>query len=358
MKIALVHDFLCSIGGSERVFQVLAEEFQEADLYTLAYNPKTTLPFFQTRTIYTTGLNPLIRNANAFRWSFPLATFAMQNLDLSGYDIVLSSSATVAKYVRAKNHLCYCYIPTRALWNTNEYFKKSWKRAIIAPFLRFLRQRDYNVAQKIDHFIAISNVSKRAIQDTYHREADVLMCPIDTDQFRPHGLHRQESYLLVSRLEKWKCVEYAIDAFNQSGKELKVIGSGSEAAFLKQKAKSNIAFLGEVDDATLIKEYNLCRAVIFTPLLEYGLIPLEANACGTPVICYGKGGVCETMLSHDASQNPTAFFFYEQTPAALIEAVERFEQLSFDPNHLIQHAGQWSIPSFKYAMREKVLSKF
>ena len=140
MKIAIVHDYLCGIGGSERVFQYMCEEFQEADAYTLAYNPTMTLPYFKGRNIRTTWLNRYVQSMDAFRWSFPLATYVMESLDLSDYDVVLSSSATVAKYVRVPNgkHVCYCYIPTRALWQTGEYFGKSRTAALIKPLLSWV----------------------------------------------------------------------------------------------------------------------------------------------------------------------------------------------------------------------------
>jgi hypothetical protein len=140
MKVAIVHDYLCGMGGSERVFQYICEEFEEADAYTLAYNPERTLPYFKRREIRTTWLNHFVQSMDAFRWSFPFATHVMESLDLSEYDLVLSSSATVAKYIRVPNgkHVCYCYIPTRALWQTGEYFGGSWKSNLIKLFLRIL----------------------------------------------------------------------------------------------------------------------------------------------------------------------------------------------------------------------------
>lgn len=357
MRIALVHDHLCGIGGSERIFQYLCEEFAEADVYTLAYNPKTTLPFFAHRKIHTTWMNRWIQSSEAFRWAFPIAASVMQRLDLSHYDLVLSSSATTAKYVKAPKgrHLCYCYIPTRALWHYDEYFGVSFKRYFIKPFLKGLKKRDFRVAQNIDRFIAISESSRNYIQQYYHRDAEVVYCPIDTDRFRPHH-GKLDHYLLVSRLETWKKVEYAIEAFNALGKPLKIVGTGSEEAKLRKMAKSNIVFLGSLSDEDLAKEYALCKAIIFTPFLEYGLIPLEANAAGTPVICYGYGGVEETMIpvGHPSHRPPTAVFFNEQTSTSLSDAVRIFEATSFDQDVLVQHASQWSIGSFKKNMRERI----
>jgi glycosyltransferase involved in cell wall biosynthesis len=356
MKIAIVQDHLCCIGGSERIFQYLCEEFPEADAYTLAYNPSKTCPFFLTRKINTTWLNKFLQSMEAVRWSFPLATYAMQSIDLSKYDIVISSSATVAKYVLVPNgkHICYCYLPTRALWHFDQYFGNSIKAKLVKPILPYLKKRDYTAAQKVDHFIAISNSSREYIKQYYDRDAEVIYCPIETDKF--YSSERKGShYLIISRLQHWKKIDYAIEAFNKLGLPLRIIGTGKEESTLRSMAKSNIIFLGAVDDKTLAHEYSEARAVIFTPFLEYGLIPLEANASGTPVICYGKGGITETMIPAGnrgaLGESPTAVFFYEQTADALITAIRQFETCKFKNADLVKHAAKWSVASFKEKIR-------
>lgn len=359
MKIAIVHDYLCGIGGAERVFQYICEEFPEADAYALACNPSKTYPYFSTRKIRTTWLNNFVQSMDSFRWSFPIATYAMESIDLSKYDIVLSSSATVAKYVRVPNgrHICYCYIPTRAIWHFDQYFGNNIKAKILKLILPYLRKRDYIAAQRINHFIAISNDSKNYIKQYYNRDADVIYCPIETDKFRPSD-ERGDHFLIVSRLEHWKRVDYAVEAFNKLGLPLRIIGTGKEESTLRSMAKSNITFLGAVDDEALAREYSKARAVIFTPFLEYGLIPLEANASGTPVICYGKGGITETMVPAGKGLKkddaPTAVFFYEQTAVSLIEAIHHFETYTFNSADLVRHASKWSVPSFKKNIRHTV----
>lgn len=359
MKVAIVHDYLCGMGGAERVFQYICEEFSEADAYALAYNPDSTLPYFKGRDIRTTWLNRYVQSMDAFRWSFPLATYVMESLDLGRYDVVLSSSATVAKYVRVPHgkHICYCYIPTRALWQTSEYFGASRKAALIKPFLPYLQRRDFAAAQRVNQLIAISKTTKNHIASTYGRDSQVIFSPIDLEQFTP-SRRRGDHFLIVSRLEQWKRVDYAIEAFNILGLPLRVIGVGNEGARLRAMARPNITFLGVVDDARLAREYAEARAVIFTPFLEYGLIPLEANASGTPVICYGKGGNTETMIPWsnglEASDSPTAVFFYEQTAQALGAAVRQFERATFESDRLVQHAARWGIPAFKRQLRAAV----
>ncbi len=356
MKLAIVHDYLCSIGGSERIFQYMCEEFPEADAYTLAYNPVTTFPYFKDRGIRTTWLNRFVQSTAAFRWSFPLATYVMQSLDLSRYDVVLTSSATVAKYVNVPNgrHICYCYIPTRAIWHFDEYFGASLKARLLKVVLPYLKRRDLAAARNVDRFIAISQASKQYIRQYYDRDADVVYCPIELDKFRPSA-KKGKHYLIVSRLERWKKLDYAVEACTRLAVPLRVIGAGPEEQHLRAIAGPTVTFLGAVDDATLAREYSEAAAVIFTPFLEYGLIPLEANASGTPVICYGKGGIVETMVpaGEPAGRGDaaTAVFFDKQSADALVDALRRFETLRFDSDALVRHAQRWGVPSFKRNLR-------
>ncbi len=359
MKVAIVHDYLCSKGGSERVFQYICEAFPEADVYTLAFNPHKTFSYFSKRAIQTTWLQPFIRSSTTFRWLFLLGTKAIQSLDFSKYDLVVSSSTTVAKYLSAPRalHICYCYMPTRAIWHFENYFGGNWISKLLAPLLPFLKKRDFAAAQKVNRFLTISQSSQNYIQQYYARDSEILYCPIDLSQLT-FSAKKKDHYLIVSRLEYWKRVDYAVEAFNSLGLPLKIIGTGSEKEKLRALAKENISFLGEVDDATLAREYSECKAVVFTPFLEYGLIPLEANASGTPVIAYGHGGIRETMIPTDNSEKkiPTAMFFYEQTANALSDCIKKFETFQFDPAALREHALKWDSSTFIPNFREKVLS--
>ena len=360
-KVAIVHDYLCSKGGSERVFQYICEAFPEADVYTLSFRPEKTFPYFANRPIRTTWLQPFVRSSRAFRWTFPMGTLAIQSFDFSDYDLIVSSSTTVAKYLSAGGafHICYCYMPTRALWHFDHYFGSRWLAQFLKPVLPLLKKRDFAAAQKVDRFLTISQSSQTYIREYYKRDSEVLYCPIDARQFS-FSAKKKNHYLIVSRLEHWKRVDYAIEAFNILGLPLKVIGTGSEEEKLRRLAKENISFLGEVDDATLAREYSECKAIVFTPFLEYGLIPLEANASGTPVIAYGHGGIRETMIPVGDLQGrrPTALFFYEQTAEALIASIQKFETLEFDPLLLREHALQWDSSAFIPKFREKVLSLY
>jgi glycosyltransferase involved in cell wall biosynthesis len=363
LKLALVHDQLLTSGGSERVFLTIAKAFPQADIFTLAYNPATTLEGYKALGVKTIWPRGLIRSHDAFKRVFAPGTLAMERLDLRGYDLVLSSSATVAKYARRHrgNHICYCYYPTRAIWEPTTYFGEGGgvSRAIFARLLPWLRRRDLEAAQRVSRFVAISDASREAIHRYYDREADVLHCPIETERFRPRGpVHRESSFLLVSRLERWKRVEYAVEAFSRLGMPLKIVGSGPDAARLERMAGPSIEFLGSLNDDQLTLEYQRARAVIFTPELEFGLIPLEANAAGTPVIALGRRGVLETMVPastngrHDG--RPTAVFFPDPTADALEGALLRFEGISWDTDTLIRHAGNFSEARFQDRIRRIV----
>ena len=361
-KIALIQDSLLIKGGSERIFQYMVEAFPDADIFTLAYNPLTTWPAFKRYQINTSWANPFIQSHARFKILFPFATQVMKNWELKGYDVVLSSSATVAKYVSRIDglHVCYCYYPTRAIWNPDGYFNNNGlKERAFRAVLPHLRKQDLIAAQNVDQFIAISKATQAAIKEIYGLPSEVMSCPIDFDRFK-HGRYEEKMdyFLIVSRLEHWKQVGYAIEAFNKLGLPLKIIGSGSEEIALKSIAKDNIHFLGDVDDSTLAQEYGRAKAVIFTPELEYGLVPLEANAAGTPVIALGKGGVTETMVpannAVDTSTSPTAVFFDEPSSTALSNAIRFFDRVEFDRDELIAHASRYSIPAFKSQIQDYI----
>lgn len=359
MKLALIQDQLLTPAGSERVFLYMAQEFREADLFTLAYNPDTTWPELREFDIRTSWLNPLVQNHDRFKTAFPLSTYVMQNWDFNKYDVILTSSATTAKYIRNHHarHICYCYYPTRALWTSGKYFdgaRSGLREKIFKATHGWLKRRDYEAAQRVDRFIAISDDTSAAIRRFYDRDSEVLFSPIDVDRFAPGAAEtRTDRYLIVGRMERWKRTDFAIEAFNRLGLPLDIIGTGPEEPALRAMAGPNIRFLGRADDAALVRAYGAAKAVVFTPELEYGLVPLEAAAAGTPTIALGKGGVLETMIGQDDAlgRAPTAVFFDEQTPEALVAAVRRFEAMDFARPGLMAHAAGFGIPEFRRKLR-------
>ena len=361
VKIALVQDQLLTCAGSERVFLYLVQEFAEADVYTIAYNADSTWPEFKQFRIKTSWLNLFIRSHAAFKVAFPIATYVMQWWNFRRYDLVLTSSATVAKYARRHRgrHLCYCYFPTRAIWNATGYFgpERGLSRWVFEFLLRYLRRRDVEAAQKVSRFIAISQMTREEIRNRYGRTSIVIPSPIDFDRFVTYSkVPKENFYLIVSRLETWKRVDYAVEAFTRSGRRLCVVGGGPDAKRLKAMAGPTIEFLGRVDDESLAQLYGQAAAVIFTPILEYGLVPLEANAAGTPCIAFGRGGVLETMvgLGDSLGRAPTAVFFDEQTPQSINDAVAVCEQAEFDREALVSHAQAYNVDAFRARMRAAV----
>lgn len=361
MKIALVQDQLLTRAGSERVFLYMAQEFREADLYTLCYNRDTTWPEFKALRIATSALDPLIRDHGRFKALFPISSAWMEHWDFSAYDLVITSSATTAKYLRKFKcpHICYCYFPTRAIWCFDSYFgpTRGLLASIFGLLLPWFKKRDLAAAARVGQFIAISRSAATAIRSCYGREAVVLNCPIDVQRFAEGAkCTRQDYFLLVSRLERWKQVDYAIDAFNRLGLPLRVIGTGPEESRLRAMAGPGISFLGAVDDAALIRTYGEARAVVFPPELEYGLVPLEANAAGTPVIALGRGGVLETMVgTNDAEgRKPTAIFYPEPTAECLVEAVREFCSTGFSREELMAHVAPFDITEFRHTLRAMV----
>jgi glycosyltransferase involved in cell wall biosynthesis len=334
----------------------MCDAIPEADVHTLALNRRRAIPYFATKGgVRTTWMNSLVRNPATFRLWFPVATWAMRHLDLSAYDLVVSSAATVAHHVRAPNgrHVSYCYTPTRAIWSFDEYFGDSIKGRAFAALLPLMKRLELEAARDTDEFIAISRVSQAEIRRCYGRESRILHCPIDVTKFHP-GDRRGSHYLIVSRLEPSKRVDYAVEAFTRMGAELRVVGTGPEMARLRRMAGRNVHFLGAVDDATLAREYGAARALVYTPYNEYGLTPLEANASGTPVIAYGAGGTRETMIpagDEGAAEIASAVFFEAQTATAVEEAVARFERLTFDPVMLRRHASRWDVRTFQTRLR-------
>lgn len=364
MRLALIQDQLLTPAGSERMFLYMCQEFREADLFTLAYNPDTTLPEFRQFDIKTSWMNHWVRDHDRFKTVFPLSTYVMQHWDFRGYDVILTSSATSAKYIRNHDatHICYCYYPTRAIWTHDAYFgggKPSLKQKLFHSMIPWFKRRDLRAAAGVDHFIGISQSSCDGIRQYYGRASEMVYSPIDFDHFRTGlTIQKRDYFLIVSRLERWKCLDYAVLAFTSLGLPLRIVGKGVDEARLRNMAGPNVEFVGSLSDAELLTAYGEARAVVFTPELEYGLVPLEAAAAGTPVIALGKRGVLETMIDVDdpraTNGGYTAVFFYEQTKQALEAAVQRFQHVSFSRARLSEHASTFAIPEFKAKMRALV----
>lgn len=323
MKIALVHDYLTQRGGAERVFQLLCKFFPEADVYSSLYDSQNTIDL-QGRSVKTTFLQKLPGSKRSFRLCAPLYYPAFRQLDLQKYDLVISSTSSFAKGVRKRPgamHICFCHNVTRFLWDTRIYLEEYSKfkkfSPLIEPVMESIRQQDLLYSQEPDLYIANSTTVAQRINRIYQRKALVINYPINTNKFIYSG-DKEDYYLISSRMISYKRLDIAIEAFNWLGLPLIIIGDGPERQRLEAKSLDNINFLGYVEDNWRTHLMAKAKAVIVTALEDYGLVPIEANASGTPVIAYGAGGVLDTQVS-----GKTGVLFNPQTPDALQIAVKQ-----------------------------------
>lgn len=358
VKIALVHDWLNQIGGAEGVLEELAALFPDAPIYTSIYWREHMPAGYRMWDIRTSFLDhwPMVkRHHQLFLPFYPLA---FESLDLREYDVVITNKSGFCHGVitpASTLHICYCLTPTRYLWNTEEYLAREQvgrvKRGLLQPILHHLRLWDRLAADRVDRFVAISREVQHRIAHIYRRESDIIYPPVHTERFAPaDGPH--DYYLIVSRLIPYKRIDLAVQAFTQLGLPLVIVGDGRDRANLEKMAGPSIRFLGRVDDRELAGLMAGCRAFIFPGLEDFGIAPLEAQAAGRPVIAFAGGGALDTVR-----EGETGLFFHEQTPAALAEAVQRFESLgedSFDPRRIRRHAERFSAAQFREKFRRYV----
>lgn len=358
LRVALVHHWLVKMRGAERVLEQFCRLFPRADIYTLVADPARLSPLLRERTIHTSFVQGLPRATRWYRNYLPFMPCAFEGLDLRGHDLVLTSDASLAKCVIAPAdavHVCYCHSPPRYLWNMFARYLRDecgnpLKRLVFRAVAHRLRMADFCAAGRVDTFIANSRTVQRRISRYYAREAEVIHPPVELDRFGP-GEQRGDYYLVVSQLNAYKQVDLAVRAFNRLGRRLVVAGDGPERRRLERLAANNVEFRGFVDGNALPELYAGCKALIFPGEEDFGITPLEAHACGRPVIALRAGGVTETVLDGE-----TGLFFDEPAPDALAAAVERFESVvdSFDAGRIRSRAEYFSPEGFRHDIREAV----
>lgn len=359
MKVALVHEFLNQLGGAERVLENLLQIWPESKLHLLLYDRQKTGGLFDATEMRLSFLNAMPLAHRLHRWYLPLMPFAIERFSFRDFDVVFSDSSSFAKGVKAKGklHICYCHTPTRFLWTEAEKYVDSQPysklvRAGAKAMLPWLRRWDYKAAQRPDYFIANSvNVQER-IRRYYGRESVVIHPPVDTEIFHPEG-RKENYYFVASRLEPYKKIELVIEAFNTLGLPLKVAGSGTAIERLRAMAKPNVEFLGRVSDEELRRRYSEALAYIFPAEEDAGIMVLEAQACGTPVIAYGRGGALETVV-----EGVTGEFFGEQTSSSLLELLKRFDPAKYDPVRIRENALKHDKAIFQRRIKEFVSEKY
>lgn len=354
MKVALVHDWLIDRGGAEGVLKVLLSIYPDADVFTLVCgmnaNQLSALGIHKpVKTSFIQGLPFAIKK---YRHYLPLMPLAIQQLELQGYDLIISSNFCVAKGVITgpdQLHVCYCHSPVRYAWDLQaQYLKESGyekglKSWLVRYFLNGLRDFDARSALAVDKFIANSTFIQRRIRKCYRRESVVIYPPVETTEFIMHP-DKEDYYLVCSRLVQYKKVGLIIDAFNRMpDKKLLVLGGGPDYAQLKKKAGANIKLMGYVSREILIEKMQKAKAFIHAAEEDFGIAPVEAQACGTPVIGYGKGGLLDTV-----AEGKTGIYFDEHTAESLCAAVQRFEKAHLlTPQQIASFASSFSEERFK-----------
>jgi glycosyltransferase involved in cell wall biosynthesis len=362
MKVAIVHPWFLEAGGAEKVADVLAEMYPEADIFTLS-SDTTLLPLhIRNKKVHTSALNRLIA---CFRLSRVNLMFlfpsAAESLDVSRYDLILSSCPPVMGVNAGQNavHICYCHTPQRAWWHlyAERQAEMNWpKRTIFVACATFVRMWEFNAMQRVDHVVSNSDYIANRVFKYFRRESTVIYPPVDT-AMGYLASHHDNYYLSLSRLDKDKGIELLIQACNRLERRLLVAGIGRKEKELKAIAGPTIEFLGRVPDAGLPALYSNCRAFLFAADEDFGIAPVEAQAFGRPVIAYGHGGSLETVRVGDTEGRPdTGVFFSKQTVESVIEGIQCFEKRenTFIPAEIRQHAQKFDTSVFVERMREFV----
>lgn len=367
MKTAIIHDWLVVYNGAEKVLEELLNIFPEADLFsTVEYLSEKDRHFIQNKEVKTTFIQKLPFSKSKYRAYLPLMPLAIEQLDLSSYDLIISSSHAVAKGIITgpdQLHISYVYSPIRYAWDLqHQYLKESGlekgvKSWITRYLLHKVRNWDYRTANGVDFFMSVSDFIGRRIWKAYRRESQTIYPPVDVSAFTLHE-RKEDFYLTASRMVPYKKMDIIVDAFSSMpDKKLIVIGDGPDMKKLKAKAGSNVVILGYQPFEVLKDHMQRARAFIFAAEEDFGITPLEAQACGTPVIAYGKGGSLETVRGFNEWSKPTGLFFHEQSAEAIKRAITQFDNLYFDPNDCREHSLVFSRERFRREFKQFIDEK-
>jgi len=358
MKVAIIHYWLVSMRGGEKVLEALCELFPQADIFTHVYAPQTISETIGRHKVTTTFIQKLPAAEKLYQTYLPLMPLALEKLDLRSYDLIISSESGPSKGVITRPdalHICYCHTPMRYVWDMyHDYFETTGgiTRKLMPYLTHYLRMWDYASAARVDHFIANSSFVAQRINKCYRRDAQVIHPPVSTGDFRISD-KQDDFYLMVGQLVRYKRADLAVDAFNRNGKRLVIIGDGEQRKDLERMAKSNITVMGKQPFKVIADHYSRCKALIFPGVEDFGIVPVEAMASGRPVIAFKKGGALETVV-----ENKTGLFFDEQTPDSLLDALTRFEKIEqeFDRDEIVRHAKKFDKQVFKDKILELIKS--
>ena len=356
MKVAIVHYWLVGMRGGEKVVEALGRMYPEADIFTHVVVPEAISADLKRHRIQTSFIAKLPRAAKHYKSYLPLMPIALEQLDLRGYDLIISSESGPAKGIippEGSVHVCYCHSPMRYIWNMYQDYRASAGpiAKIAMPILtHYLRTWDESSAARVDSFVANSDTVASRVRRYYRRDARVIHPPVDVSAFAPVAPEEVgDAYLMVGELVRYKRPDIAVKAFNAMKRPLVVIGGGEMLGEIRAMAGPTVRVLGSQPFAQLRHHYARCRGLIFPGEEDFGIVPVEAMASGRPVVAYGRGGATETVVD-----GRTGVFFDRQDADALIAAVERLERLSLDPADIVAHARQFNPARFETEMRAAI----
>jgi glycosyltransferase involved in cell wall biosynthesis len=349
MRVALIHYWLVSWRGGEQVLRAMADLYPDADIYTHVADQDLIRERFPGRRVYTTFISRLPFARRLYKNYLPLMPLALEGIDLRGYDLVISSESGPAKGVLVSPgtvHLCYCHSPMRYAWDMYHEYRSSvsrLKQLVMLPLLHYMRIWDQVSAQRVDAYVANSRFVASRIRKYYGRRSTVVHPPVAVDDFLV-GAKSEDFYLHVGQLVPYKKPDLLVEAFNETGARLIVIGEGEMLRRLKARARPNIEFLGRQSFEVIRDHYARCRALIFPGLEDFGIVPVEAMAAGKPVIAFAGGGALETVVD-----GVTGVFFSDQSARGIAGAVAIFEARmgEFDSGRIREHAQAFSTQRFK-----------
>jgi glycosyltransferase involved in cell wall biosynthesis len=356
MRVAIIHYWLVGMRGGEKVIEALCEMYPQADIFTHVYVPETVSERIRQHRIIPTFINGLPRSARMYKTYLPLMPLALEQLDLRGYDLIISSESGPAKGIIAPPdavHVCYCHTPMRYIWNMYHEYREGagrFTRLMMPPLAHYLRMWDVTAARRVDSFVANSATVARRIHRYYGVDATVVHPPVDTGSFSvATASDLGDYYLMAGELVAYKRPDLAVTAFNEMGLKLVVIGGGEMLDQVRRLAGPTVTVMGPQPFEVLKRHYAHCRALIFPGEEDFGMVPVEAMASGRPVVAFGRGGATETV-----ADGVTGVFFAEQTVPALSAAVRRLADLDINPDRIAAHAGEFGREPFFRKMRQHI----
>ncbi|MDP8228380.1 MAG: glycosyltransferase [Candidatus Electryoneaceae bacterium] len=362
-RVALAHDWLTVMRGGEMVLEELCHLFPDADLFTIIHSPGTVSPLIESRRIIESPIVKLPGGRRLFRSYLPLFPWAVEAFDLRGYDLIISSSHCAIKgLIPPPNalHMSYVHTPMRYVWDMRTDYVGPQKigpiaRAVAGLVAHYLRNWDVVASTRVDHLIANSNHVRRRIWKYYRRRSSVIFPPVSVEHFSIAKSATKDYFLVVSALVPYKRVDLAVDVCRRLDVRLIVVGEGPERGRLKRMAGKRTEFIGWQSQDVLTELYQNAIALLFPGEEDFGIVPVEAQACGTPVIAYGYGGALDTVIA-DPSQgeNRTGLFFHEQTQEALIDAIRELETGTFNPEAIRRHAMRFSRGRFRREISSQI----